>query len=106
MWDFILKSDIAFGAGGTSIWERCCLGLPTIAIGVAENQRLALERVHKVGGLYSLGCCKQVSNEEINKAISYLLSSNDNYSSMVNKSLNVCDGQGVNRVCQIMLSNT
>ena len=106
MWDFILKSDIAFGAGGTSIWERCCLGLPTIAIGIAENQRVALERVHKVGGLYSIGCCKQVPNEEINKAISYLLSSDDNYSSMVKKSLNVCDGQGVNRVCQIMMSNT
>ena len=106
MWDFILKSDIAFGAGGTSIWERCCLGLPTIAIGVAENQRLALERVHKYGGLYSIGCCKKVPNEEINNAISYLLSSNDNYSSMVKKSLNVCDGQGVNRVCQIMMSNT
>jgi spore coat polysaccharide biosynthesis predicted glycosyltransferase SpsG len=106
MWDFILKSDIAFGAGGTSIWERCCLGLPTITIGIAENQRFALESVHKVGGLYSIGCCKQVPNEKINKAIAYLCSSNDNYFSMVNKSLNICDGQGVNRVCQIMMSNT
>ena len=106
MWDFILKADIAFGAGGTSIWERCCLGLPTIAIGVAENQRIALERVHKIGGLYSIGCCQKVPNEEINKAISYLLYSNDNYSSMVKQSLNVCDGQGVYRVCQIMMSNT
>ena len=74
-------------------------------LGVAENQRLALERVHKVGGLYSIGCCQKVPNEEINRAISYLLSSNNNYSTMVKKSLNVCDGQGVNRVCQIMMSN-
>ena len=33
------QADLAIGAGGTTTWERCCLGLPSIVSVVAENQR-------------------------------------------------------------------
>ena len=39
MADLMSKADIALGGGGIATWERCCLGLPTIAIVMAENQR-------------------------------------------------------------------
>jgi hypothetical protein len=32
---------VAIDAGGTTTWERCCLGLPSQVISIAENQRLA-----------------------------------------------------------------
>lgn len=32
-------SDAAIGAAGGTAWERCCLGLPTLVISMAENQR-------------------------------------------------------------------
>lgn len=32
------KADVAIGAGGTTVWERCCLGLPSIVSSVAKNQ--------------------------------------------------------------------
>ena len=32
------NADIAIGAAGATTWERCCLGLPTIQIVIAENQ--------------------------------------------------------------------
>ena len=31
----MVRSDIAIGAGGTSTWERACLGLPAIVTTVA-----------------------------------------------------------------------
>lgn len=31
-------SDLAIGAAGSTAWERCCLGLPTIQVVLAENQ--------------------------------------------------------------------
>ena len=34
----MLESDLAIGAGGTTTWERACLGLPTIVISTASNQ--------------------------------------------------------------------
>ena len=32
-------SDAAIGAAGGTAWERCCLGLPTLVVMMAENQR-------------------------------------------------------------------
>lgn len=31
-------SDLAIGAAGSTSWERCCLGLPTLMVVLAENQ--------------------------------------------------------------------
>lgn len=39
MADLMRQADLAIGAGGAASWERCCLGLPTIATAVADNQR-------------------------------------------------------------------
>jgi spore coat polysaccharide biosynthesis predicted glycosyltransferase SpsG len=32
-------SDLAIGAAGGSAWERCCLGLPSLTVILADNQR-------------------------------------------------------------------
>lgn len=32
------KADLSIGAGGTAIWERFCMGLPSICISTVENQ--------------------------------------------------------------------
>ena len=42
-------SDLAIGAAGSTSWERCCLGLPTLMVVLAENQQAgaqALEAAH------------------------------------------------------------
>jgi UDP-2,4-diacetamido-2,4,6-trideoxy-beta-L-altropyranose hydrolase len=38
MAELMANADMAIGAGGSTTWERCCLGLPTIQIVVADNQ--------------------------------------------------------------------
>ena len=35
----MLKSDFCIGSLGTSTWERCCLGLPTLGIMTNDNQK-------------------------------------------------------------------
>lgn len=39
MASLMANSDLAIGAAGSSSWERCCLGVPSIAVVVAENQK-------------------------------------------------------------------
>jgi UDP-2,4-diacetamido-2,4,6-trideoxy-beta-L-altropyranose hydrolase len=40
MSQLMANSDLAIGAAGSTSWERCCLGLPSIIFVVAENQRI------------------------------------------------------------------
>jgi UDP-2,4-diacetamido-2,4,6-trideoxy-beta-L-altropyranose hydrolase len=49
MADLMAQAELAVGAGGTTSWERCCLGLPTILIVVAENQRTIAENLSAAG---------------------------------------------------------
>lgn len=41
MAQLMADSDLAIGAAGATSWERCCLGLPTAMMVLAENQRHA-----------------------------------------------------------------
>jgi UDP-2,4-diacetamido-2,4,6-trideoxy-beta-L-altropyranose hydrolase len=51
MADLMAMCDLAVGAGGTTSWERCCVGLPTILFVLAENQRLIASRLGKAGAV-------------------------------------------------------
>ncbi len=41
MAQLMADSDLAIGAAGATSWERCCLGLPTVMVVLADNQRYA-----------------------------------------------------------------
>jgi UDP-2,4-diacetamido-2,4,6-trideoxy-beta-L-altropyranose hydrolase len=38
MAELMCEADLAIGAGGSTTWERCCMGLPSLIIPIAENQ--------------------------------------------------------------------
>jgi len=38
MAELMAMSDVAIGAAGSTSWERCCLGLPSILVILADNQ--------------------------------------------------------------------
>ncbi len=43
------EADLAVGAAGSTSWERCCLGLPTIMLVLAANQRGVAEGLRQAG---------------------------------------------------------
>ncbi|SDI66195.1 UDP-2,4-diacetamido-2,4,6-trideoxy-beta-L-altropyranose hydrolase [Pseudomonas delhiensis] len=53
-------ADIAIGAAGSTSWERCCLGLPTIMLILAENQRLIGQRLHEAGAAFLIPSIEQI----------------------------------------------
>ena len=52
MAEIMTSCDLAIGAGGSTTWERCTLGIPTIQIETAENQRFINAAVSDAGALY------------------------------------------------------
>jgi spore coat polysaccharide biosynthesis predicted glycosyltransferase SpsG len=49
------ESDLAIGAAGTTSWERCCLGLPTLLVVLAENQWPGARALNAVGAAQLVG---------------------------------------------------
>lgn len=47
--ELMANSDLAIGAAGSTSWERCCLGLPSIMVILADNQRLIASKLKEVG---------------------------------------------------------
>jgi RimJ/RimL family protein N-acetyltransferase len=45
----MLAADIGIGASGTSTWERACLGLPTVSLAIAENQKTIQNNLRSAG---------------------------------------------------------
>ncbi len=56
-------ADLAIGGGGSTTWERCFLGLPSLTVVVAENQREISEAVAAAGASRYLGHSKDVTSE-------------------------------------------
>lgn len=47
-------SDLAIGAAGSTSWERCCLGLPTLMVVLAANQRDIASALDRAGAATAL----------------------------------------------------
>lgn len=51
MAELMADSDIAIGASGSMTWERCCLGLPTIQLQVADNQKTIVKKLQEISSI-------------------------------------------------------
>lgn len=59
------RADLAIGAGGSSVWERCYMELPSMVIETADNQREIIECLREKGAIFYLGKSKDISSEQI-----------------------------------------
>jgi UDP-2,4-diacetamido-2,4,6-trideoxy-beta-L-altropyranose hydrolase len=104
MANLMSSADLCIGAGGTTTWERCCVGLPTITIILAENQKNISENLDKEGALINLGWYHNVTEKNIKGLIEGLIDNPQKLVSMSDKSRRLVDGKGVNRVVDTITS--
>ena len=90
MAELMLEADLAIGAGGSTSWERCCLGLPTLLFVTAENQRVVAENLEHSGAV--------IIAENLKDDLQMIVSNFDLWKSISEKSQAICDGFGVKRV--------
>ncbi len=93
-------ADLAIGAPGSSTWERCCLGLPTIFIASARNE-VAIARAAEWIGIGSyLGLHYDVTPSKIANEIRTLLGNPLTLNAWSEQAMSLVDGTGAERVCQ------
>lgn len=101
MAQLMVNSDLAIGAAGSTSWERCCLGLPSLIVVLAENQQKIAQALGRSGAVISLGT--PFSNAfpvELQRAVIEIGSGNDRLGRLSVCAADITDGQGVMNVIQ------
>jgi len=92
------RADIAIGAGGTTSWERCCVGLPSLVITTASNQELIARNLELAGAVLKLGESTDLQPSSIANSIKNLNNNPAHLRSMSMKARAACDGLGLSRL--------
>jgi UDP-2,4-diacetamido-2,4,6-trideoxy-beta-L-altropyranose hydrolase len=92
-------ADLAIGAAGSTSWERCCLGLPSLVVSLAGNQMEVVRSLHEAGVVDWIGDISDMAPRRIEKALQKALAlSTDLLRDWSLRCSEVCDGRGAERV--------
>ncbi|WP_019153816.1 UDP-2,4-diacetamido-2,4,6-trideoxy-beta-L-altropyranose hydrolase [Robertmurraya massiliosenegalensis] len=86
--------DFSIGAGGSTTWERCYVGLPSSSTIVADNQITATETAAKLGAVINLGWHEDVSVESYMNLLHSLPKRKEELLSISQKGLSLTESQG------------
>jgi UDP-2,4-diacetamido-2,4,6-trideoxy-beta-L-altropyranose hydrolase len=98
------EADIAVGAPGSSTWERCVLGLPSITVILAENQRPAAKALADREAAIVLDPADAGFEAAFDHALWRLLRDADLRRRIAANSATLCDGEGAGRVADTFLT--
>lgn len=101
MAELMANSDLAIGAAGATSWERCCLGLPTIMIVLADNQKLIAHELEAAGAALCLNK-QQVNKENLTSSVAALSYSTERLMAMGERAAVITRGDGVGVIVQQM----
>ena len=101
MAQLMADSDLCIGAAGGTSWERCCLGLPTLLLVLADNQLPGAHALEKAGAALVVGNVQNVP-QVFEKHMQS--DANVQLKSLALAAAAVSDGLGVHRIVVAMLS--
>lgn len=100
MAELMANSDLAIGAAGSTSWERCCLGLPTIALVLAENQLTIMDGLDKTKAAWVSG---KAEIESVERYLRKAMMSPDSLTNMSKVAAHLTNGQGASMVIGRMI---
>lgn len=95
------KADLAIGAAGATSWERCCLGLPTILVVLAENQKYVAHGLKTAEAAKVIESAEKVSTE-LPIYVNDMAAISSHLTSLSKRAADIVDGEGVGRVIEQM----
>jgi UDP-2,4-diacetamido-2,4,6-trideoxy-beta-L-altropyranose hydrolase len=96
---FFARHDLQIGAGGGATWERCCIGAPTLALLVADNQRQVLMPLLKKQAVIAVESALPTV-DDVASAIGALIENPALRRELSVRALGLVDGLGARRVAE------
>lgn len=104
MANLISTSDLVVGASGSSNWERCCLGAPSINLVLADNQSLVAAAMEKRNAARVIDTRSDNWPELFQKEL-IQLDCLEEREKLASQSKLICDGTGARLVSQHLVKN-
>lgn len=106
MLELMAWADVAISAGGSTCWELAFMGLPSILLILAENQRAIAQKLAILNQVVNLGWHQNVESKKIAQTLSTLLQSAEQRTNTIELSQQTVDGEGVSRIVKILEENS
>ena len=97
------EADFAIGAAGSSTWERCTVGLPTLMLVLAENQRAAAQTLAEREAALVVDAGAANFEALFDRALVRIATDANLRRQLAAASAELCDGQGGPRVAEAFL---
>ncbi len=97
-------ADIAIGAGGSSTWERATLGLPTVSVLLAENQRPMARAMADDGLILTADVGDPRFEANLTGVVARLIGDPALRRQLSERSAAACDGLGADRFADALLN--
>jgi spore coat polysaccharide biosynthesis predicted glycosyltransferase SpsG len=100
----VTRADVCVGAGGSSVWERACLGLPTVTLILADNQRDMAMKLDAAGITLALDARWPGLEGRLSEAVDRLARDGALRTGLSARSAELCDGQGAQRAADALIA--
>jgi UDP-2,4-diacetamido-2,4,6-trideoxy-beta-L-altropyranose hydrolase len=100
----MVHADLMIGAGGTTTWERMCLGLPAIVIGIAQNQKDICAALMAAEYIRFLGEMGSVTASDILMAVQACQNDRTTMQNQSRLCRNLVTGNGASELAHIMVT--
>lgn len=102
MADLMTQADLAVGASGTTTWERCAAGLPSVLVPIADNQRSIARRLAEAGAAVDAGPVEELRTAGLAGLVRELADDLPRRQSMSLRCRRLVDGRGSERVAHVI----
>jgi UDP-2,4-diacetamido-2,4,6-trideoxy-beta-L-altropyranose hydrolase len=94
MADRMAQAAVGLGAGGTTTWERCAVGLPSLVVSVADNQVEIAAACAAAGVQLDLGWGPSLDPAKLRSVLLSLLEDHGQQRAVAEAARGVCSGEG------------
>lgn len=91
-------ADLALAASGSTCWELCCMGLPTVLVSVAANQAPLAQALAAQGIALDAGPIERLDPRRVARMLSQLADDASRREAMSGRGRSLVDGRGAERV--------
>jgi UDP-2,4-diacetamido-2,4,6-trideoxy-beta-L-altropyranose hydrolase len=99
--EIMKDADFMIGSCGINAWERCVIGMPSISVVLASNQKFVSQTLKQNDASYVLEDFNDTSYKDYCNIMKKM--TKDKTFKMANNAYNLVDGLGINRVSEILM---